>query len=387
MMKLSFLAFVSSLLITPSTSQQCPLTWKCPKTETAPTLDGDLGEWQNIEGIESTLQMPLTNTTYQAGPASTKCMYDGTYLYLALEIPGLYRFNNLDNHLCAAIATMMKIGVDATYFNMGGCPEAITEQSTCDATVFETCATYQVDIGAHWELATTEQGVEYPVASTGQDGDLGDKYAVGAYCRNGDDTNEWSGAWKHSNSTADGATGTYTFELSRTLVTPSSTTDGQMVPGGTYEFGIAFWDPYETEVDGWTDPGHYVTGCTEDWIEMELVADGVVPTTDVVETTIPGAATTVPDVAETTISEAATTVPDVVETTIPGASTTAPTTEAATTTPTTPGNEPPAPMTPGAPTSPTRAPTPAAPTTTSDASPRQALLRVLFLAAAVVAVA
>jgi hypothetical protein len=45
-----------------------------------------------------------------------------------------------------------------------------------------------------------------------------------------------------------------------------------MMPGGTYEFGIAFWDPYESDADGWSDAGHYVTGCTEDWIEMELVA-------------------------------------------------------------------------------------------------------------------
>jgi hypothetical protein len=152
-MKLSFLAFVSSLLISPSVSQECPLSWKCPFTDTAPTLDGDVAEWDSIEGIESTLQMPLTNTTYDAGPALTKCMYDDTNLYLALEIPGLYRFDTLDNNLCAAIATMMKIGVDATYFNMGGCPDAIADTTTCNATVLETCAPYLVDIGAHWELA------------------------------------------------------------------------------------------------------------------------------------------------------------------------------------------------------------------------------------------
>jgi hypothetical protein len=48
------------------------------------------------------------------------------------------------------------------YYNMGVCPDA---QAGCDATggVPPTCETYTVDIGAHWELATTEQGVTYPI--------------------------------------------------------------------------------------------------------------------------------------------------------------------------------------------------------------------------------
>jgi hypothetical protein len=30
-------------------------------------------------------------------------------------------------------------------------------------------------------------------------------------------------------------------------------------------------DPYETEETGWTDAGHYVTGCSEDWISLRIV--------------------------------------------------------------------------------------------------------------------
>ena len=30
-------------------------------------------------------------------------------------------------------------------------------------------------------------------------------------------------------------------------------------------------DPYEREDGGWTDAGHYVTGCSEDWISLRLV--------------------------------------------------------------------------------------------------------------------
>ena len=84
--------------------------------------------------------------------------------------------------------------------------------------------------------------------------------AVSPFCRFDDDDanagNEWAGAWTHTNPT-DGATGTYKFELSRTLTTQSTVTDAQMVPGETYEFGVAFWDPFQTE-EGWTDMGKTV---------------------------------------------------------------------------------------------------------------------------------
>ena len=30
-------------------------------------------------------------------------------------------------------------------------------------------------------------------------------------------------------------------------------------------------NPYEREDGGWTDAGHYVTGCSEDWISLRLV--------------------------------------------------------------------------------------------------------------------
>ena len=35
-------------------------------------------------------------------------------------------------------------------------------------------------------------------------------------------------------------------------------------------------DPYETEEDGWSDAGHYVTGCSSDWIDLKLINDGTV---------------------------------------------------------------------------------------------------------------
>ena len=143
------------------------------------------------------------------------------------------------------------------------------------------CEDYTVDIGAHWELSGTQQGKFYPMNATSGSGggDLvankDDKYAASPYCRPEDDdeaaTNEWSGSWAHSNPEI-GEEGNYVFEMSRFLTTMSQTSDIQLAAGETYSFGIAFWDPFETEEEGWSNPGHYVTGCANQWIDLELKA-------------------------------------------------------------------------------------------------------------------
>jgi hypothetical protein len=165
----------------------------------------------------------------------------------SLAIPGDYRFDALDNKKCAAIGTMMKIGPKAAFLNMGGCQESV--EFGCDAGIPAECQDYLVDLGAHWELRTTEQNVEYPMnATTGSGNDLianlDDEYGASPFCRPDDDDanagNEWSGAWSHSNP-VEGESGVYNFELSRALTTSSLATDAQMEAGLTYDFGIAFW--------------------------------------------------------------------------------------------------------------------------------------------------
>lgn len=106
-----------------------------------------------------------------------------------------------------------------------------------------------------------------------------DEYAVSSFCRfddgdGGSDPNagnEWEGAWLHSEPT-EGTMGDYIFEMSRSLKTASTLTDAQLEPGDTIEFGVAYWDPNETEM-GWTASGHFLTGCGTDWIDLVLEAD------------------------------------------------------------------------------------------------------------------
>jgi hypothetical protein len=275
-------ALAATILPQQVSAQECPSTWTCAPTSAPPTIDSDLSEWANVEGISSPIIM-ITGEEYPQGNAEYKCMYDDTHIFFALEIPGDYRHNTTDNHKCAAIATMLKIGSSATFVNMGGCPDAM---GGCADGVPDSCMDYRVDIGAHWELSGADQAFKYPIsvaaegdsvtARSGNDplsSNKDDEYAVSSYCRFDDDDadagNEWAGAWAHTNPVI-GESGNYIFELSRLLKTDSTLTDKQLEAGGMYQFGVAFWDPFELET-GWSDIGHYITGCANKWIDLELV--------------------------------------------------------------------------------------------------------------------
>ncbi|KAI2513623.1 Ethylbenzene dehydrogenase [Fragilaria crotonensis] len=257
----------------------------CKFTSTAPTLDGNFSDWSSVEGIETDIY-DISGTKYADGAVMYKCVYDASNIYFALMIPGPYRFNATNNQMCPSIATMFKVGTMATFYNMGGCPDAISPDS-CSGGIPEQCDEYRVDIGAHWETSTSEQGLLYAVNSTTGTGEgavteLGDEYAVSPYCRASDDGegagNEWAGAWAHTDPSETGADGHYHFELSRLLKTKSSKTDKQVLTAGeTYSFGIAYWDPFQSDENGWTDAGHFLTGCANQWIDLELES---VTTTD-----------------------------------------------------------------------------------------------------------
>jgi len=162
----------------------------------------------------------------------------------------------------------IQIGADATYYDMGDCPDA---NSGCsDGIVPSSCDMSHVDIGAYWKLNATAPNVEYSWGGAATGTPPANWYAVSPTCLVEDDNggdnadSEWCGTWAHSDPEP-GATGEYTFELARALLTTSMTTDVQYAAGNVYQIGVAFWDPYETDM-GFMDAGHYVMGCQEGWI-------------------------------------------------------------------------------------------------------------------------
>ncbi|KAL3804013.1 hypothetical protein HJC23_006404 [Cyclotella cryptica] len=244
----------------------------CVPVTTAPTIDGDTSDWSSVESFEAPLTGALTPTEYPYGNATIQCVYDDERVYFLFEVAGPYRFDAADKHKCAAISTMFKMGSEAMLYDMGNCPLAKT---SCPTNLTE-CDDYKVDIGAHWELATTEMGVAYGTSNgSGKDNVAGkdDEYAVSPSCRMDDNdanaANEWEGAWTHTSPNS--TDGSYIFEMSRMLSTASTESDAQLEAGKATDFGFAIWDPFESESNGWSDAGHYVTGCSADWISLRLV--------------------------------------------------------------------------------------------------------------------
>ena len=272
-------AIGASLVIASHAACSAPDKLICKFVTTKPTIDGNMDDWDSVDGIETDLYT-FGAVVYPDGAVTYKCVYDDTYIYFSFMIPGPFRFNATNSQMCPSIATMFKVGTMATFYNMGGCPDVLFD-GACDAGFPAQCDEYRVDIGGHWETPGTEQGVYYKMNTTSDSGvdtsaaNLADEYAVSPYCRVNDDGegagDEWGGAWTHTNSSSIGNEGHYHFELSRLLQTKSSQTDQQILtPGETYSFGLAYWDPFQSEEEGWTDPGHYLTGCGNDWIDLEL---------------------------------------------------------------------------------------------------------------------
>ncbi len=221
----------------------------------APILDGNIEDWSNVEVVKAPLTHALApSDSYPQGDGNVKvrCVHDADRVYFLFEVPGVYRFSKEDNHLCASISTMFRIGEEATLYNMGDCP--LAEGTGCEVSP-EGCDPYKVDLGGHWELKTTEMTELYGV-NGGSGNDLeankDDEYSVSPYCRFDDDddkaANEWEGAWLHSSPieierAAGGTTndGSYIFEMARTLKTASTETDAQLEKGKAIDFGFAFW--------------------------------------------------------------------------------------------------------------------------------------------------
>jgi cell division septation protein DedD len=252
-----------------------PLT--CIKlTGAPPTIDSNFADWTNEATLSTPIFHAITTERYEDGDMVVRCRYDDNKIYLAMEVPGLFRFNATDNKQCASISTMAKIGKSASFVNMGNCVEALA--GCVNGVIPASCDNFRVDLGAHWELRTTQQNTFYGPSgnSTGNDliANKDDEIGVSPECRPDDNdganaANEWSGAWSHNNSIT-GEPGVYRFELSRTLLTNSAKDDIQLAAGGTYPFGLAYWDPYEFAT-GWMDNGHYVTGGGNSWINLVLV--------------------------------------------------------------------------------------------------------------------
>ncbi|XP_024397372.1 uncharacterized protein [Physcomitrium patens] len=262
------------------------------------TIDGLDVDWSSVKRNSFALNPALTDdpdTAYPSGSMEIKVAHDGRDIFFLLQIPGAYKFDVNEKNM-AAISLMFPVGDDATYHNMGGCPEAST---TCNAT---SCFGHEVDL-LHFEINQAIPGRLYgeniadSLNGTGRDsfGKLNDGYAWNPHCRSydgmtptgvvtGGGQNNWRGSWTHSTTdtkyglvAADSpygaldGTGTYTFEFARPLRTNDALQqDVQFTIGSTHGMSAAFW--YPVAGSAWMPYQHYSVSC--DWLQLEIITNG-----------------------------------------------------------------------------------------------------------------
>lgn len=217
-------------------------------------VDGFADDWATVPGTTLTLIRPLATSERLEGGLTLKVVYDDANLYVLVLIEDDFDYNATDHHLSGALAVLWQIDPAATP-DMGG-------------------GLGNVDIW-HWEL-DTGPGVPAggPNYTGGNDpvGNFDDEWSSSVTDRFDDDlANELYGVWSHTNMSAQGAPGTWIFEMRRTLTTGDTLDqDRQFTVNETVGMAIAYWDADETPT-GWTAAGHYASCRDPDTLDFSWI--------------------------------------------------------------------------------------------------------------------
>ncbi len=222
-------------------------------------VDGLADDWSGVSGLTISLVNPFSPSEQMVDGLTVKVAYDDANLYMLALVDDDFNYNATDHKKSGAIAVQWQIDSTATT-EMGG-------------------GLGNVDIW-HWELDSGPfEPAGGPTFGTGNDpeGNFDDEWANSTSNRF-DDTmmNELCGVWSHTNMSAENATGTWIFEMRRTLTTSDTLDeDYQFSAGDTVGMSFAYWDADQTPA-GWTAWGHF-SSCKEpsapydfSWINVTL---------------------------------------------------------------------------------------------------------------------
>ncbi|XP_039128087.1 uncharacterized protein LOC120264345 [Dioscorea cayenensis subsp. rotundata] len=263
------------------------------------TVDGQPDEWAEVEGSELSLLPALdpdADKAYPSGKITVKALHDGSNVFFLMQVDGNYAYSKGENTKCPSVALMFQVGENASYHNMGGCPDM---PGKCTS---KSCRGHEVDI-MHFSIGSAIPGRLYggnPLDNRdgiGSDrfGHLVDVYSWNPHCRfldgkgpsanTSNAQNDWQGAWWHSSITSrsglieedspysmNGQKGTYYFEFSRPLRTMDHfQQDVQFVIGQPSKVAIALW--YPTGGKPWSGSQHYSASCQ--WLPLEIMSSSL----------------------------------------------------------------------------------------------------------------
>lgn len=226
-------------------------------------VDGDPSDWDEIAGIELTLE-PIEGRAVPPREASVKVAHDGTYIYVLFTVDDDFNWSEIDPHFAGAPAVMWAIDTDAGPHMGGDDPSGLPGLGI-------------VDIW-YWRLDCplgVEQGGSVSGPGTGDPGNddacnLDDEWAADAENTGDDDDpaseNSLLGVFSHTNPVED-EEGTWFFELRRPLQT-GDPLDAQFALGQSTLLALAYWDP-DAGQNGWGRRDH-VQSSNQGWIDVFL---------------------------------------------------------------------------------------------------------------------
>lgn len=271
-------ALVSAALLTSGAEAQAQRSLTAP-TGASITLDGQMGDWSSIPGIQVPLEpipAELNEEGSSADPltATLKIATTSTDIYVLVAVPDGFSYDADNHRLSPALGVQWLVDPGAGP-GMGTLEPDFTDSGGL------------VDIW-HWELDCGPGAISGGSFPTGNDPtcNLDDEYATATDEREDDDfENSLTGSWDHTaRAQGIGADGTFVFEIRRPLQNGDSQ-DAQFTRGGFSAVAIAYWDGDEgrAEDGGWSDAGHIVSAL-DGWIVVSFAAASQQPT--------PGATTT-----------------------------------------------------------------------------------------------
>ena len=69
----------------------------CVQTESPPTVDASISDWDGVEVFEAPLTGALTSKMYTPGNVKIQCVYDADNIYFLYQIPCKYMFDATEN--------------------------------------------------------------------------------------------------------------------------------------------------------------------------------------------------------------------------------------------------------------------------------------------------
>ena len=227
------------------------------------TVDGDPGDWEDVPGLELTLE-PIVGEEAPPHDAGIKIAHDDTHIYVLFWVEDDYNWSTIDPHFAGAPAVMWPVDTTAGPHMGGDDPSGEPGLGMVDVWYWRLeCPPEQPSGGAESGPGSGDPGND---DACGLDDEWATDPEVHEDDVGADAENSLLGMFSHTNPVED-QDGTWYFEITRPLQT-GDPQDAQFATGETTRLALAYWDP-DAGQNGWGRRDH-VQSSNLGWINVLL---------------------------------------------------------------------------------------------------------------------